>query len=139
MAQYIFTQEGVSPAVYMNTKLAVKKYEKSTDCIPLKRLKKDVSKLGQGSTSPNSMIHNFLNTMIHKYTDGICETYYDGDQPIVSCAYKVDQKAFNKKENLTIQVYPNGEKHKAYYACVLAIHHNIMSTTVARLGQSLQK
>lgn len=138
MAQYTFTPGGVNPTVYMNTKLIIRKYEKSSGCIPLQKLKRDVVKLGEGSTSPNSMVHNFFNTIIHKYTTGICETYYDNEKPIVSCAYKIDRKAFNKKENLTIQVYPDGERCKAYYACALALHHNVINNNVVTLAQTLQ-
>ena len=124
----------VSPADYMRFKLRVKAYEhEHDDLAPFKKLKKGVFKIGTGSVSTNSAVHNFLNTLLHKYGSGICETYFQDETPIVSVAYKVNQGAFNKKENVSIHVFPQGETHKNYYIANAAIKNDMVTNDIIKL------
>lgn len=123
----------VSPSEYMKFKIKVKAYESEHDCVPFHKLKRNVAKIGDGVTSNNSSVHNLFNTLINKYGSGICETYFNGDTPIVSFSYKVDQNAFNKKENVLVHVFPQGEKHKNYYISSIAIKNSMVNQNVLKL------
>lgn len=123
----------VSPADYMRFKLRVKAYENENEIAPFKKLKKGVYKIGTGAVSSNSAVHNFLNTLLHKYGSGICETYFQDEIPIVSVAYKVNQGAFNKKENVSVHVFPQGEQHKNYYIASIAIKNDMVTNEIINL------
>lgn len=123
----------VNPSDYMKFKLRVKAYEKEHECIPFHKLKRSVCKIGTGSVSSNSAVHNLLNTLLHKYGSGICETYFYNEEPIVSFSYKVNQKAFNKKEMVTVHVFPKGEKDKNYYIANIAIRNNMVGQDILKL------
>ena len=133
MSSINLTPGPVSPSDYMKLKLKVKSYENEHECVPLKKMKKSVTKIETGAGSDNSLLHNLLTTLLHKYGSGICETYFNNETPIVSFSYKVNQGAFNKKEMVSIHVFPQGEEHKKYYITSIAIKNNMVDPTILKL------
>lgn len=115
--------------LYIKSRLATRKYEKENNIIPMKKLWKKTYKSEDISVDLTKEIRNPIIALLQKNMVNTTDIYYDKEEnPVMSCSYSMEQKAFRKHTKMICNVISmEAKKHKEYYYLSCEQVHNMIT------------
>lgn len=111
---------------YTKIKIALRKYEKQTDVVPLKKLKRKVYKSNKYFVDLTQEISNPMIKVLKANSSNTTDVYYDNDSIVLSCSYNVAQNLLNKNTTMICNcVDTKAVANSAYYYLACCIKYNV--------------